>query len=92
MSLLINFGTNNKIWNLCLCTQRISDHPHGTGNSVFDFWLARWFQNSFFKGCGFDTWHSQLFGLGRGQWRDSVSSVRVNPALNGYLEKSGEGN
>ena len=26
-----------------------------------------------------------------GQWRDSVSSSRVDPALNGYLEKSGEG-
>ena len=26
-----------------------------------------------------------------GQWRDSVSSARVDPALNGYLEKSGEG-
>ena len=25
------------------------------------------------------------------QWRDSVSSARVDPALNGYLEKSGEG-
>ena len=25
-----------------------------------------------------------------GQWRDSVSSARVDPALNGYLEKSGE--
>jgi len=27
----------------------------------------------------------------RGLWRDSVSSARVDPALNGYLEKSGEG-
>ena len=26
-----------------------------------------------------------------GQWRDSVSSARVDPALNGYLEKPGEG-
>ena len=26
-----------------------------------------------------------------GQWRDSVSLARVDPALNGYLEKSGEG-
>ena len=26
-----------------------------------------------------------------GQWCDSVSSARVDPALNGYLEKSGEG-
>jgi len=26
-----------------------------------------------------------------GQSRDSVSSARVNPALNGYLELSGEG-
>ena len=26
-----------------------------------------------------------------GQWRDSVSSAKVDPALNGYLEKSGEG-
>ena len=26
-----------------------------------------------------------------GRWCDSVSSTRVNPALNGYLEKSGEG-
>ena len=26
-----------------------------------------------------------------GQWRDSVSSARVDPALNGFLEKSGEG-
>ena len=25
-----------------------------------------------------------------GQWYDSVSSVRVDPALNGYQEKSGE--
>ena len=25
-----------------------------------------------------------------GQWRDSVSLARVDPALNGYLEKSGE--
>ena len=25
------------------------------------------------------------------QWRDSVSLARVYPALNGYLEKSGEG-
>ena len=25
------------------------------------------------------------------QWRDSVSLARVDPALNGYLEKSGEG-
>ena len=26
-----------------------------------------------------------------GQWRDSVSLARVDPAINGYLEKSGEG-
>ena len=26
-----------------------------------------------------------------GQWRDSLSSARVDPALNGYLEKSREG-
>ena len=26
-----------------------------------------------------------------GEWRDSVSSTRVDPALNGNLEKSGEG-
>ena len=26
-----------------------------------------------------------------GQWCNSVSSARVDPALNGYLEKSGEG-
>ena len=26
-----------------------------------------------------------------GQWRDSVSSARVVPPLNAYLEKSGEG-
>ena len=26
-----------------------------------------------------------------GQWRDSVSLARVDPDLNGYLEKSGEG-
>jgi len=26
----------------------------------------------------------------QGQWRDSVSSTRVNPNLNGYIEKSGE--
>ena len=26
-----------------------------------------------------------------GQWRDSVSLARVNPALNGYMAKSGEG-
>ena len=26
-----------------------------------------------------------------GQWRDYVSSAIVDPALNGYLEKSGEG-
>ena len=26
-----------------------------------------------------------------GQWRDSISSARVNPALNGYQEKSGDG-
>ena len=26
-----------------------------------------------------------------GQWCDSVSSARVDPALSGYLEKSGEG-
>ena len=26
-----------------------------------------------------------------GQWCDSVSLARVDPALNGYLEKSGEG-
>ena len=26
-----------------------------------------------------------------GHWRDSVSSASVDPALNGYLEKSGEG-
>ena len=26
-----------------------------------------------------------------GQWCDPVSLARVNPALNGYLEKSGEG-
>jgi len=25
------------------------------------------------------------------QWHDSVSSARVDPALNGYLEKSREG-
>ena len=25
------------------------------------------------------------------QWRDSVSLARVDPPLNGYLEKSGEG-
>ena len=25
-----------------------------------------------------------------GQWRDSVSSARVDPALNEYLEKSGD--
>ena len=25
------------------------------------------------------------------QWRDSVSSAKVDPALNGYPEKSGEG-
>ena len=28
---------------------------------------------------------------GTGQWCDSVSSARVDPALNGYLETSGEG-
>ena len=26
-----------------------------------------------------------------GQWLDSVSSARVDPALNGYLKRSGEG-
>jgi len=26
-----------------------------------------------------------------GQWRDSINSARVDPALNGNLEKSGEG-
>ena len=26
-----------------------------------------------------------------GQWRESVSSARFDSALNGYLEKSGEG-
>ena len=26
-----------------------------------------------------------------GQWRDPVSLARVDPALNGYLENSGEG-
>ena len=31
------------------------------------------------------------FSLERGQWRDSVSLARVDPVLNGYLEKSGEG-
>ena len=25
-----------------------------------------------------------------GHWRDSVSSARVDPTLNGYLDKSGE--
>jgi len=28
--------------------------------------------------------------LGQGQWRDSVSSAGVDPALNWYLEKYGE--
>ena len=26
-----------------------------------------------------------------GQWRESVNLARVDPALNGYLEESGEG-
>ena len=39
----------------------------------------------------FESQFNQLFGLDEGQWCDSVSSARVNPALNGYLEKSGEG-
>jgi len=30
-------------------------------------------------------------GLNRGQWLDTLNSVRVDPSLNGYLEKSGEG-
>ena len=40
------------------------------------------------RGQGFKSWCHWLFGLGRGQWCDSVSSVGVEPAVNGYLEKS----
>ena len=34
---------------------------------------------------------TSYFVLDGGQWRDCVSSVRFDPALNGYLEKHGEG-
>ena len=43
------------------------------------------------KGHGFDPCRSQLSNLARGQWGDSVSSARVDPVSNGYLEKPGGG-
>ena len=42
-------------------------------------------------GGGFDPQRGPLLGLGRGHWCNSVSPSRVDPALNVYLEKSGEG-
>ena len=54
-------------------------------------WLARWICNPLFEGQGFDSYCSWFFVWDRGQWHDSVSSATVDPALNGYLVKSGEG-
>ena len=54
-------------------------------------WMPCWIQNPFSEGPGLESWCGQLFGLGRSQWRDSVSSARVDSVLNGYLEKSEQG-
>ena len=43
------------------------------------------------RGRGFEFLCTQLYSWGSDHWRDSVSLARVNPALYGYLEKSGEG-
>ena len=43
------------------------------------------------RGRGLESQCAQFFSWDGGQWRDSVSLARVDPALNGYLEKSGEG-
>ena len=43
------------------------------------------------RGRGFESQRTEFSVWDGGQWRDSVSLARVNPALNGYLEKSGEG-
>ena len=43
------------------------------------------------RGRGFESSVPNYLVWDGGQWRDSVSSARFDPALNGYLEKSGEG-
>ena len=48
-------------------------------------------ENLLSEGHGFNSWRGLLFGLEGGRWRDSISSARVDSALNGYMEKSGEG-
>ena len=58
--------------------------------AVLAEWLARWRGNSVSKGHGFNPSCDQLFSLLRESavW---LSLARVDPALNGYLKKSGEG-
>ena len=42
------------------------------------------------RGRGFESQCPNCSVWDGGQWRDSVSLARVDPALNGYLEKYGE--
>ena len=53
--------------------------------------LVCWIQDPFSERADLNPSVANCSVWDGGQWRDSVSLAKVDPALNGYLEKSGEG-